>query len=76
MYVESANRLESARGAGFAVLVLVQQAYVLLRIYLRFAAWGAAAELDPLLRPLPAAEPESAPAPAGPAAPELPDYEI
>jgi hypothetical protein len=76
VYVESANRLESARGAGFAVLVLVQQAYVLLRIYLRFAAWGAAAELDPLLRPLPAAEPESAPVQAGTAGPELPDYEI
>ena len=76
LYVESANRLETRPGAWLAVLVLVQQAYVLMRIYLRFAAWGAAAELDPLLRPLPQTEPEPAPAPAGPAEPELPDYEI
>lgn len=60
-YVELANRLEAGGTALFALLVLLQQAYVLGRIGLRFAAWGAAAELDPILRPLPA--PESAPAP-------------
>jgi hypothetical protein len=40
------------------------------RIALRFAAWGAAAELDPVLRPLPLPEPAPAPAAAAP------DYQI
>lgn len=63
-YVELANRLEPGGAALFALLVLFQQAYVLARIGLRFAAWGAAAELDPILRPLPAPEPPPAPVPA------------
>lgn len=59
-YVEMAVRLEAGGAAVLALLVLLQQAYVLARIVLRFAAWGAAAELDPVLRPLPAAEPAPA----------------
>ncbi len=64
VYVELAARLEAGGAALFALLVLLQQAYVLARIGLRFAAWGAAAELDPILRPLPEPQPEPAPAPA------------
>lgn len=63
-YVEAAVRLEGGGAWWFAPLVLLQQAYVLARIGLRFAAWGAAAELDPILRPLPAPEPAPAPVPA------------
>ncbi len=62
-YVELAVRLEGGGAALVVVLVLLQQAYVLARIVLRFAAWGAAAELDPILRPLPAPEPTPAPVP-------------
>lgn len=69
VYVELAVRLETGGVALFVMLVLVQQAYVLVRIGLRFAAWGAAAELDPILRPLPAPEP-------APAAAEAVDYQI
>ncbi len=64
VYVELALRLEAGGAALFALLVLLQQAYVLVRIGLRFAAWGAAAELDPILRPLPAPEPSPALVPA------------
>jgi len=68
-YVELAARLEGGGAVGFVLLVLAQQAYVLARIGLRFAAWGAAAELDPILRPLPAPEPAAAAA-------EALDYQI
>lgn len=64
VYVELAARMEAGGTALFALLVLLQQAYVLARIGLRFAAWGAAAELDPILRPLPAPEPAPAAVPA------------
>lgn len=67
LYLRAAARLEPAP-ALLPLLVLLQQAYVFVQIYLRLAMWGAAAELDPLLRPLPAAEP---PAPAA-----APEYEI
>lgn len=70
LYVELAVRLEARGAALFVALVLVQQIYVLVRIALRFAAWGAAAELDPVLRPLPLPEPAPAPAAAAP------DYQI
>lgn len=63
-YVELAVRLETRGAAFFVLLVLLQQAYVLARTGLRFAAWGAAAELDPVLRPLPPAAPAPAPDPA------------
>lgn len=62
LYVQAANRLESVP-ALLPLLILAQQAYVFARIFLRFALWGAAAEMDPLLRPLPAAEPPPPPAP-------------
>jgi hypothetical protein len=68
-FVELAARLETRGTAWVAPLVLLQQAYVLARIWLRFAAWGAAAELDPILRPLPASEPE-------PTRLEAADYQI
>lgn len=67
LYVESANRLEDGPAALAPLLILVQQAYVLARVFLRFALWGSAAELDPLLRPLPLAEPPP---------PPVPEYEI
>lgn len=63
LYLWTANRLEDGPAALIPVLVLVQQAYVLARVFLRFALWGSAAELDPLLRPLPQAEPLTPPAP-------------
>jgi hypothetical protein len=69
VYVELAVRLETGGAPLFVALVLLQQAYVLARIGLRFAAWGAAAELDPILRPLPAPEP-------APRAAEALDYQI
>lgn len=67
LYLRAAAHLDSAPVL-LPLLVLLQQAYVFVQIYLRLAMWGAAAELDPLLRPLPAAEP---PAPAA-----APEYEI
>ncbi len=67
-----AGWLEQGGVVGFAALVAAQQAYVLARIGLRFAAWGAAAELDPILRPLPAPEPP----PAEPQTAPAPDYQI
>lgn len=72
VYVGLANRLEGGGVAALAALIVAQQLYVMLRIGLRFASWGAAAELDPILRPLPAADLLPAEAAAGAA----PDYQI
>lgn len=72
LYVGLANRLEDGGLAALAALVAVQQLFVMARVGLRFAAWGAAAELDPILRPLPAAEHPPLEAGLAPA----PDYQI
>lgn len=70
LYVWTANRLENGGLAAAAALVVIQQSYVWVRVALRFAAWGAAAELDPILRP----PPEADLIPTGAAA--APEYEI
>ncbi|MCS7041192.1 MAG: hypothetical protein N2036_10200 [Bryobacteraceae bacterium] len=70
LYLHASNWLETRLGALLLPLVALQQAYLLARILLRFALWGAAAEMDPLLRPLPSA------APPPPPAPPAPEYEI
>jgi hypothetical protein len=62
LYLRAAGWLES-RAALLPLLLVTQQAYVFARVFLRFALWGAAAEMDPLLRPLPATEPTPPPAP-------------
>lgn len=68
LYVTAANVLEQT-----AVLFVVQQAYVLVRVLLRMMSWGAAAALDPVLRPAPLPPPEPAfvPAALAPEPPEL-----
>jgi hypothetical protein len=72
LYVELAKRLEGGGVAAFVVLVILQQCYVMCRAGLRFAAWGAAAELDPILRPMPGADLIAPPPDQEPA----PDYQI
>ncbi len=72
LYVGLANRLESGGAAALAALVVAQQIYVMLRVGLRFAAWGAAAELDPILRPMPVTDSPPPPAAAEP----VPEYQI
>jgi hypothetical protein len=58
-YVEAANRIQAVAMGPILGLIVCQQLYVLVRVVLRMMAWGAAAELDPVLRPrqLPPEEP-------------------
>lgn len=72
LYTGVAVRLEGGGVASWIVLLLVQQAYVLVRVGLRFAAWGAAAELDPILRPMP----EKETAPGAESVTAAPEYQI
>lgn len=72
LYVGLASRLEDGGMAALAVLAVTQQLYVMVRVGLRFAAWGAAAELDPILRPMPVTDSPPPPAAAGP----VPEYQI
>lgn len=76
LYVSIANRIVAVSIGSITALFLLQQLYVFARVCLRMMSWGAAAALDPVLRP-PAPEPlpvpESEPGPAvteEPAAPQ------
>jgi hypothetical protein len=81
LYLSIANRIAAGSMGPIAALFLLQQVYVFARICLRMMSWGAAAALDPVLRPpvpAPMPAPESAPGPAvteEPAAPQI-DFSI
>lgn len=51
LYVSIANRMDAFTAAPIAALFLVQQCYIAVRVCLRMMSWGAAAALDPVLRP-------------------------
>jgi len=61
VYLPVANALPGTAMGPILLLFFWQQVYVLVRVTLRLASWGAAAELDPYLRP-PVPEPPPAPA--------------
>jgi hypothetical protein len=62
VYQPVANRIEPASLGFILFLALWQQLYVVARVWLRFLAWGTAAELDPILRPRPLPPEEFVPA--------------
>jgi hypothetical protein len=59
LYVTLANRVNAVTMGPILGLFVLQQVYVATRVWLRMMSWGAAASLDPVLRP--PAPPEPAP---------------
>lgn len=53
LYLPVSNWLQGGGAGSILALILVQQLYVLSRVWLRMMAWGAAVELDPFVRPKP-----------------------
>lgn len=72
LYVAVANRVEAVSMGPILGLFLLQQVYVAARVWLRMMSWGAAAALDPVLRP-PAPEPKPEPEPVVEAPRETPE---
>lgn len=66
LYVTAANRVDAVTMGPIAGLFVLQQVYVATRVWLRLMSWGAAASLDPVLRPPAPPEPEFVPAPPVP----------
>ncbi|MGC4054615.1 MAG: hypothetical protein QM757_36515 [Paludibaculum sp.] len=58
LYLPLSNWLHGGGAGSILALIVVQQLYVLSRVWLRMMAWGAAVELDPFLRPKPLPPPE------------------
>jgi hypothetical protein len=73
LYLPLSNWLHGGGAGKILTLILVQQLYVLCRVWLRMMAWGAAVELDPFLRPkpLPPLEPVFVPVAPDPEPPEF-----
>jgi hypothetical protein len=66
------NAVASRSLAAVLLLLLVQQAYVVSRVWIRLMFWGVAIELDSALRaPAPAVEPEPLPPPSEEPAPPV-----
>ncbi|MBI5280050.1 MAG: hypothetical protein HY858_00105 [Candidatus Solibacter usitatus] len=61
VYVQVANRIQAVTIGSILALIAWQQLYVLSRVWLRMTSWGAAAELDPVLRPRQMPPEETAP---------------
>lgn len=73
LYLPVSNWLQGGSAGSILALIVVQQLYVLSRVWLRMMAWGSAVELDPFLRPKPLPPLEPVFVPVAPA-PEPPDF--